>query len=539
MGAGRVAAMWCLGWLTALAAGTGALWLTQGRPPVEVLAAAALAGAPAVLSLLLAWRDSPAARSLLLILWTAAGAGACALTGGLSGPLTPWCLLPLAFAALLGPGLWMAQAAALAVLGVAVAALGQVAGFEPAAPAEPLRFLLGLYALVSLGMSIATGLARSRRTAPAVSGVEVERLLVEQPHLLLALDEAGRVLSAFGFAPKGVAHKALLSGGLEGVVADDDRPRLAEALAAAMVTGQAEAMLAPAGQTGGVVALSLRRAQDGRLYGVMRDATQQHAHELKLVEAKTAAEALNSGKSRFLANMSHELRTPLNTIMGFSDIMRARLFGPLPTKYAEYAELIHESGRHLLDLINDLLDMSKIEAERFQLQVEMLDAREPISAALRLMRVQADDAGLSLRATLPPEPLEIEADPRALKQIVLNLLSNALKFTPRGGQVTLTLASQADALELSVADTGMGISAEDLKRLGCPYEQAGDSMQRSLGTGLGLSLVRGFAELHGGEMIIESTLGEGTSVLVRLPGLVQADAEDRPSAKVIAFNPTR
>jgi cell cycle sensor histidine kinase DivJ len=225
--------------------------------------------------------------------------------------------------------------------------------------------------------------------------------------------------------------------------------------------------------------------------------------------------------------------------MGFSDIMRARLFGPLPAKYAEYADLIHESGRHLLDLINDLLDVSKIEAERFQLQVEVLDAREPVSAALRLMRVQADDAGLFLRATLPSEPLDIEADPRALKQIVLNLLSNALKFTPRGGQVTLTLAAQGEALELTVADTGMGISTEDLKRIGRPYEQAGDAGQRSKGTGLGLSLVRGFAELHGGEMIIESTLGEGTSVLVRLPGLVSGDVEDRPSAKVIAFNPLR
>ena len=538
-GAGRVVLGWSLGWLAALLVGTGALWLAQGRPPLEVLAAAGLACGPAVLSMLLAWRDTPAARSLLLVLWATAGAGACALTGGLSGPLTPWCLLPLAFAALLGPGGWMAQAAALAVLGAAAAALAQVAGFEPAAPGEPLRFLLGLYAMVALGLSIATGLARGRRLPIAAGGAEAERLLTEQPHLLLTLDGAGGVLSAFGFAPRGVPHKALLDRGLEGVVADEDRGLLAETLAAATVTGHAEVRLAPAGQAQRTLALALRHAHDGRIYGVMRDATQQNAHEAKLQEAKAAAEALNTGKSRFLANMSHELRTPLNTIMGFSDIMRARLFGPLPTKYAEYAELIHESGRHLLDLINDLLDMSKIEAERFQLQIEMLDAREPISAALRLMRVQADDAGLSLRATLPPEPLEIEADPRALKQIVLNLLSNALKFTPRGGQVTLTLSSREDALELSVADTGLGISAEDLKRLGRPYEQAGDGLQRSLGTGLGLSLVRGFAELHGGEMIIESTLGEGTSVLVRLPGLVQADAEDRPSAKVIAFNPLR
>ena len=184
--------------------------------------------------------------------------------------------------------------------------------------------------------------------------------------------------------------------------------------------------------------------------------------------------------------------------------------------------------------------MSKIEAERFQLQIEPLDARDPISAALRLMRVQADEAGLSLRAALPPDPLDIEADPRALKQIALNLLSNALKFTPRGGQVTVSLQAQGDIMELVVADTGVGIAPEDLKRLGQPYEQAGDVRQRAKGTGLGLSLVRGLAELHGGEMIIESTLGEGTSVTVRLPGVAPpAEHGERPTAQVIAFNPGR
>ncbi len=536
---------WAAGWLLALIVGTIAL--DQGLGPVSnsLLIAAGLAGAPGVIALTPAWRATKGGRSVLLILWAAGGAGACAFAGGLSGPLAAWCLLPVAFATLLGMGPWMAQAAALTVLGVAVAALAQAAGLEPAAPAEPLRLYLSCYVLASLGLGLAVGLVRAGRVRPVVIDAgearagAAERLLLEQPHLLLALEDDGRVISAFGFAPRGVVHEVLLSQGLGGAVAVDDMSRLADALACALTTGQAETMLAPAGQTGRVLALSLRRAKDGRLFGMMRDATQQHAHETKLQEAKTAAEALNTGKSRFLANMSHELRTPLNSIMGFSDIMRARLFGPLPPKYAEYAELIHGSGQHLLDLINDLLDMSKIEAERFQLQVEMLDARDPVSAALRLMRVQADDAGVSLRATLPPDPLELEADPRAIKQIVLNLLSNALKFTPRGGQVTLTLAGQGEMLELSVADTGMGISPEDLKRLGRPYEQAGDAAQRAKGTGLGLSLVRGFAELHGGEMIIESTLGEGTSVLVRLPGLTRPDAEERPSAKVIAFSPFR
>jgi cell cycle sensor histidine kinase DivJ len=536
-----VALGWSLGWLIALIGIAAALRLGFPRLPAINLLAWGLAAAPAAPSLLLSWRDSRLARSALLVLWAVGGSSACALTGGLSGPLAPWCLAPLAFAALFGRSRWIAEAAALSVLGAAVVALAQVAGLEPPVPDEPLRFAMSLPALICLGLFTAWGVVRSGHGAALNSGLggDAERLLSEQPHLVLALDDEGKVLSAFGFAPQGLNERALLDLGLNGATAEDDRPRLIEALAVATDTGHAEIMLAPLGQSTRTLALNVRRAADGGLFGVLRDAAAQQGREAKLIEDKTAAETLNSGKSRFLANMSHELRTPLNTIMGFSDIMRARLFGPLPTKYAEYADLIHESGRHLLDLINDLLDVSKIEAERFQLQAEVLDAREPVSAALRLMRVQADDAGLSLRATLPAEPLDIEADPRALKQIALNLLSNALKFTPRGGQVTLNLAGQGDALELTVADTGMGIAPEDLKRLGRPYEQAGDAGQRARGTGLGLSLVRGFAELHGGEMIIESTLGEGTSVLVRLPGLIAGDLEDRPSAKVIAFNPPR
>jgi cell cycle sensor histidine kinase DivJ len=169
-----------------------------------------------------------------------------------------------------------------------------------------------------------------------------------------------------------------------------------------------------------------------------------------------------------------------------------------------------------------VLDMSKIEAERFELAREALDPREPVSAALRLMRGQADRAGVTLRGVLPAEALTADADRRALKQICINLLSNALKFTPRDGSVTLTLQEAGGTLELIVADTGVGIGREDLARLGKPFEQAGDAAQKAAGSGLGLSLVRAFAQLHGGEMSIESALGEGTTVIVRLPILVSS-----------------
>ena len=262
------------------------------------------------------------------------------------------------------------------------------------------------------------------------------------------------------------------------------------------------------------------RARSQALNALTTAAAAQAAAEV----ARDAADANATGKSRFLANMSHELRTPLNAIMGFSDIMKTKMFGDLPARYAEYAELIHESGRHLTDLINDVLDMSKIEAERYTLTREVFDAREAVNAALRLVRLQADDAGVVLRGLSPSDPLMVDADRRALKQIVLNLVSNALKFTPRGGSVTVTAQPVRGQFELVVSDTGVGIAKDDLERLGRPFEQAGDAEHKAQGTGLGLSLVQAFARLHGGEMNIESELGEGVAVTVRLPVLVQAEA---------------
>jgi cell cycle sensor histidine kinase DivJ len=303
------------------------------------------------------------------------------------------------------------------------------------------------------------------------------------------------------------------------LVSPNDRPAVELALQRAVSEGSAEISFIPARDPSGWCDLSLRRMSSIRVAAALRDARAQRTRERELEQARASAESQNAGKSRFLANMSHELRTPLNAIMGFSDIMRQRLLGPMSDRYAEYAELVHESGAHLLQLINDVLDMSKIEAERFELTREGFDAREAITPVLRLMRGQADQAGVNLRGVLPPGPLEADADRRAIKQIALNLISNALKFTPRGGAVTLTVQGSGEMLELIVSDTGVGIAPDDLERLGQPYEQAGDANQKASGTGLGLSLVRAFAKLHGGEMGIESALGEGTTVIVRMPVL--------------------
>ena len=537
--------VWHGAWLGANAFAFLMLLICLQTIPWPIVGAFAVGVLPAIAALLWRDQDNRRARSLLLVLWAVCGGASCAMAGGVSGPLAAWCLAPVAAATLLGSARLWAEAAALAVMAATLAALAQIAHVCPLPPLEPMRFWLGLLSLTTLGVGLAAGLTISRlwseerHLAERAAREGLERLLTDQPHLLAALDGEGRVLSAFGYCPPGLRESVLLHQGLLAAADTEDHATLRKAIDVALATGKAEAAFRPFAHPELTVGVSLQRIDDKRLAAALQDLTPQRLREAELDAARAQAEALNTGKSRFLANMSHELRTPLNTIMGFSDMMRAKLFGPLPAKYAEYAELIHESGRHLLDLINDVLDMSKIEADRFQLQLELVDAREPISAALRLMRVQADDAGVALRANLPAAAVAMEADSRALKQIVLNLVSNALKFTPRSGLVNVTLAAQGDVMQLVVDDTGVGIASEDLKKLGQPFQQAGDAAQRAKGSGLGLSLVRSFAELHGGEMIIESALGEGTSVTVRIPGVIvePVAVEQRPSATVIAFNP--
>jgi two-component system cell cycle sensor histidine kinase PleC len=242
---------------------------------------------------------------------------------------------------------------------------------------------------------------------------------------------------------------------------------------------------------------------------------------------KVRAEAANQAKSEFLANMSHELRTPLNAINGFSEIMLGEMFGPLGDgRYKDYARDILNSGQHLLSVINDILDMSKIEAGKMTLRVEPVALDEVVEAAVRLVRTRAEDAGLALSLQLPDLP-EIEADYRALKQVVLNLLSNAVKFTPRGGRVAVRAERLGrERVRISVQDTGIGIAPEDLERLARPFEQIESQHAKTQqGTGLGLALSKALVEMHGGALELASAPGQGTTASISLP-VRQAGAAD-------------
>src|SRR6516165_612615 len=238
----------------------------------------------------------------------------------------------------------------------------------------------------------------------------------------------------------------------------------------------------------------------------------------KYAEEKTRAEDANQAKSKFLANMSHELRTPLNAIIGFSEIMESGMFGPLGTdKYREYCHDIHQSGQYLLEVINDILDMSKIEAGRIRLDAEQIELEPFLNDAMRVVSGRANDKRLKLTARLG-RGIRLTADHRLLKQIVLNLLSNAVKFTPEGGRVTIRARATSGWVSISIADTGIGIPEEALARLGRPFEQVESQLTKShQGSGLGLAIAKSLTELHHGAMRIRSTPGIGTMVLLRLP----------------------
>jgi two-component system cell cycle sensor histidine kinase PleC len=237
---------------------------------------------------------------------------------------------------------------------------------------------------------------------------------------------------------------------------------------------------------------------------------------------KVRAEGANRAKSEFLANMSHELRTPLNAINGFSEIMVAEMYGPMgDARYKDYANDIHNSGQHLLALINDILDMSKIEAGKMNLKFEPISLEDVTEDAVRLVRNRAEAAGLDLGIEFPHLP-EVEGDYRAIKQVLLNLLSNAIKFTPRGGRVTVRAEPRRDVLgeriRVSVTDTGIGISRDDLARLAQPFEQVESQHSKTTqGTGLGLALTKSLVELHEGSLEMDSAPGEGTTVSFSLP----------------------
>jgi len=343
----------------------------------------------------------------------------------------------------------------------------------------------------------------------------------------------------------GTAYEAIVAAGRTPIMrttvtSDDGLPRGARTFEAQLDDGR-------------WMHISERRTKDGGYVSVGTDITKIKRHEEKLVEGekrqiativdlrksqqtlevqtaeladlaqkyaeeKTRAEDANAAKSKFLANMSHELRTPLNAIIGFSEIMEAAMFGPLGAeKYTEYSRDIRESGEYLLDVINDVLDMSKIEAGGIRLAPEIVELEPILADCMRVVSTRAGEKHVALTERVEPQIL-LNADRRAVKQIALNLLSNAVKFTPDGGAVTARGRLRGGLVTIAIEDNGIGIPKDALRKLGRPFEQVESQLtKRHQGSGLGLAIAKSLAEMHGGAMRIRSTLGKGTMVVVRLP----------------------
>jgi cell cycle sensor histidine kinase DivJ len=280
-------------------------------------------------------------------------------------------------------------------------------------------------------------------------------------------------------------------------------------------------------------------ATESEVVAVMRDVTDRKVQEQALDLARSAAEAADAAKTRFLATMSHELRTPLNAIIGFSEmIVQEQSLMLDAARRKEYAQLINDSGQHLLSVVNGILDMSKMESGNFEITPEPFAPRAALLNCCNLLALKAREGGIDLVTDAPQDLPMITGDPRAFKQIVINLVSNAIKFTERSGRVTASACVEGSRLVLRISDTGVGIAADDLKRIGDPFFQAGKTYQRRHeGTGLGLSIVKSLVGLHSGEMTVQSKLDEGTTVTVALPLAFVRPETAGPENKIATLTP--
>ena len=532
-----------------------------GRPDLPEAIAMAGLMAPALLALLgmtglkLATLEQVGLAGFALLIGYLA-----VLSGGMASPLIVWFALVPAEAALAGGRQESTRGAVVKAGLVAALVLLAVAGAQALDMLPPSRLTLPVWqatfvsmlaALVQAVLIAAAAQDRQRAAdAAAAEGAAMYRFLADNAMDLITRHSSdGRIrfaspatVALLGCTPDDITDQTL-----NAIVHPDDMGVVQAALMESSYfgrSGTAEVRLRH--KDGHTVWAEIRCRPASRTIGapaeivaVTRDISERKRHERALEAARDAALDASRAKSRFLANMSHELRTPLNAIIGFSEIMTREMFGSIGPRYQEYSRLIHESGAHLLELINSVLDMSKIEAGKFELSEEMFDLEETAESAVRFLKIPAERAGVALALSVQPGARLVFADRRAIKQILVNLLSNGVKYTPPGGEVRVAAQVSQDGrgIEITVTDTGTGISQADLERLGKPFEQVENAETRAKeGTGLGLALVKSLAAMHGGEAVLTSALGEGTRVTVQLPhAVVGAQGERVSTGTVVPF----
>ncbi|MCW5716973.1 MAG: PAS domain-containing sensor histidine kinase [Bauldia sp.] len=529
-------------------------WVALGGPG-GIFAALGFFWALAPIPLILALGRSGRPEAAAPILAAALGgvvAWAAAMTGGLASPLVAWLVLvPIAGGVLAGRRALLRSGAG-ALLGLAFVSAVDLGGasFVPAwTLAGPLA---GLCHLVLLGVAVLLVAPASRlRPGPGRrSDDHVHRMIADNAIDLVTRHGAG---AAVDFASPssetlfGIRPADLAGDGLFRRINVADRPKYLSAISD-VLAGRGHATIefrlrCPSadgpGESQVWVEMRCRPVSgaDGRpiaAIAVTRDISGRKATEAEGEEARVAAESANAAKSRFLAHMSHELRTPLNSIVGFSEFLSSDRLGPFDeARWREYARLIRQSGEHLLKVVNNLLDVSKIEAGMFAITPEPLALGPIVEECTAIMQPQAGQRSLIVETHFEADLPEVLADRHACRQILINLLSNAVKFSRVGGTIAITARDTGTAVALSVEDRGIGVAENDLPRLGIPFFQVDSAYNRNYeGTGLGLSIVKGLVSLHGGEVTIRSTAGLGTTVTVTLP--LVADAAGTGTTEGIA-----
>ncbi len=461
-------------------------------------------------------------------------------SGGLQSAATIW-LVTVPLEALLSGSRRSATAATLvAVAATLMIGILDLGGFYPALDVLPVGLATPVFILFAIAHAGALVLAVSRnehevRNAARLRDAHDRSLLQVIDDLIVWHDPNGHVARASAAAMKllRVPSSALEERGLLARIHVQDRPAYLKAISDASVGSQPVCARfrihfgdALGGDAGRVIWVEMRayridssESGPSEVVAVIRDISGQKRHEEELELARLKAEKADELKGRFLATVSHELRTPLNAIIGFSEILGSDSMSYLDTEQRRgYARIIHESGHHLLDVVNSLLDMSKIETGNFDFSPAPFDAAALLESCVDLMRLRARELGIELCCDIARGLPELVGDQRACRQILINLVSNAIKFTPRGGRVSVALSQEGERLVFSIADTGVGVGEDDLGKLGSPFFQASSAYDRAHeGTGLGLSVVRGLVGLHSGALSIESSPGEGTTVNVELP----------------------
>ena len=490
-------------------------------------------------------------------------------TGGIESFATIWLVVVPLEAALSASRRLVAFASALAL---SCAALLIAAGYLDMLPAPEinptLRVILMGFGVASAALyaaGLAFGAESLARTSVALLNVEEDRyrLLARNMSDVISRHRRNGAVQFISPAAEtllGVPVARLLGHGLFDRVHVGDRPAYLTALSDAARGGEAGSVefrlrrdLSRGDERGQVdfiwVEMRCRPLEqawqaatsgEAEVVAVMRDVTDRKIQEQALDLARSAAEQADAAKTRFLATMSHELRTPLNAIIGFSEmIVQEDTLMLNAARRKEYAQLINDSGQHLLSVVNSILDMSKMESGNFEISPEMFAPRAALVGCCNLLALKARESGIDLVTRAPHDLPDMSGDPRAFKQIMLNLVANAIKFTERSGKVTVSADVEGPRLVLRVSDTGVGIAAEDLKLIGAPFFQAGKTYQRRHeGTGLGLSIVKSLVGLHSGEMTVQSKIDEGTTVTVALPLVFTAPPIPQPSSNIATLTPS-